>query len=362
MLDFTSSLYLGMAHPTAALRPWASLTTGRPAALGDPPGAVAAAEQLARLQGCEAAVLAPSTLHLFWDVCGMLDGKTTAIYLDAGLYPVARWGAERAAARGVAVRPFPHHDAAALQHMLADERRAPLVIADGFCPGCGRPAPLAGYLAAARTRGGRLLVDDTQALGVLGAAPRPAAPYGAGGGGSAAHLGLSGPGLLLISSLAKGFGAPIAALSGDGATVRAFIARSETWVHASPPSQAAIWAAWLALERNAAEGASLRARLWRLVRRLRRGLARAGMATEGGAFPVQTLGPLAGVTPRTLAPALERMGVRAVLRRGHGDDGPRLSLIITAAHTAKQIDRAVLLLRVAVAIGRRASGRERRFP
>lgn len=362
MLDFTSSLYLGMAHPSEALRPWASLTTGRPAALGEPPGAAEAARRLAGLQGGEAAVLATSTLHLFWDLFGMLDGAATAVYLDAGAYPVARWGAERAAGRGVGVRLFPHHDGAALAGMLAGERRAPLVVADGFCPGCGRPAPLAAYLAAARGRGGRLLVDDTQALGVLGAAPRPGAPYGGGGGGSAAHLGLDGKGLVLVSSLAKGFGAPVAALSGDAATVRAFVRRSETRVHASPPSQAAVGAAWLALERNAAEGEALRARLWRLVRRLRRRLARAGLGLEGGAFPVQTLAPVAGVEPRALARHLERLGVRAVLRRGHGESGPQLSLIVTAAHTANQIDRAALLLRAAVALGRRGAGRERRRP
>ncbi|HMQ30287.1 MAG TPA: aminotransferase class I/II-fold pyridoxal phosphate-dependent enzyme [Chloroflexaceae bacterium] len=361
MLDFTSSLYLGMAHPRDALRPWAGLTTGRPAALGEPPGAAATAARLARLQGREAAVLATSTLHLFWDLGGMLDGSTTTIYLDDGAYPVARWGAERAAARGVAVRPFPHHDAAALRRMLAGEPRAPLVIADGFCPSCGRSAPLGAYLEAARARDGRLLADDTQALGVLGAAPGPGAPYGAGGGGSAAHLGLAGPGLLLASSLAKGFGSPLAALSGAAAEVRMFVERSETRVHSSPPSQAAIAAAWLALERNAAEGEALRARLWRLVRRLRRRAARAGLELEGGAFPVQTLAPKPGVEPRALAVALGRLGVRAVLRRGHGG-GPRLSLIVTAAHTPSQIDRAVLLLRAAVALGRRRAGREGRRP
>ena len=33
MLDFTSALYLGMRHAHETLRPWAQLTTGRPAAL-----------------------------------------------------------------------------------------------------------------------------------------------------------------------------------------------------------------------------------------------------------------------------------------------------------------------------------------
>jgi 8-amino-7-oxononanoate synthase len=65
MLDFTSVLYLGIRHAHHTLRPWAQLTTGRPAALEPAPQAVAVAQDLARLLGCERAVLAPSTLHLY---------------------------------------------------------------------------------------------------------------------------------------------------------------------------------------------------------------------------------------------------------------------------------------------------------
>ena len=36
MLDFTSSLYLGMRHASRDLRPWDSLTRGMPAALVPP--------------------------------------------------------------------------------------------------------------------------------------------------------------------------------------------------------------------------------------------------------------------------------------------------------------------------------------
>jgi 8-amino-7-oxononanoate synthase len=350
VLDFTSSLYLGLAHPSSALRPWAALTTGRPAALGDPPGAAATAAQLAQLQGCEAAVLATSTLHLFWDLFGMLDGGSTAVYRDGGSYPVAGWGVERAAARGVPVRSFPHHDAAALARMLAGEPRAPLVVADGYCPGCGRPAPLDAYLRAARAHGGRLLIDDTQALGVLGAAPGAAAPYGTGGGGTAPLAGVGGPDLLLISSLAKAFGAPLAALSGGAPLVAGFLARSETRVYSSPPSLAALAAAAAALERNRNEGEALRRRLARRVQRLRerlKGLA----ALEGGLFPVQTLGSVEGADARALYKALLRLGLRGVLRRGH-DGKPRLSLIVTTRHTPGQIDRAALLTRAALAATR----------
>ena len=73
MLDFTSALYLGLRHPSASLPPWDALTIGRPAALAEPPDAEAVAAEIASLQGCEAATLLPSTLHLFWDLFRVLD-------------------------------------------------------------------------------------------------------------------------------------------------------------------------------------------------------------------------------------------------------------------------------------------------
>src|SRR5215471_10144570 len=114
-LDFTSALYLGLSHASASLRPWNQLMTGAPAALVEPPRADAVAQRLAALQGSERGLLVPSTLHLFWDLFGALAGDEVAIYTDVGVYPVVRWGVERAAARGVPVRGFAHHDPESLR-------------------------------------------------------------------------------------------------------------------------------------------------------------------------------------------------------------------------------------------------------
>ena len=178
MLDFSSSLYLGLRHASRSLAPWDRLTNGMPSALAEPPGAAAVAAALAALIGGERAVLVPSTLHLFWDLFGIRAGDAIAVYVNAAHYPIAWWGIERAAARGVAVRPFNHHDAGALRRLIDhDARRGirPLVVADGFCPRCGRPAPVSDYLDEARRLGGSLLIDDTQALGIFGHSPGPGA-------------------------------------------------------------------------------------------------------------------------------------------------------------------------------------------
>ena len=79
---------------------------GRPAALGSPPIMQRLASAIAELQGCERAVLLPSTLHLFFDLFEMFRREGARVYVDAGAYPIARWGAERAAGKGLVLHAF----------------------------------------------------------------------------------------------------------------------------------------------------------------------------------------------------------------------------------------------------------------
>ncbi|KQU74608.1 MULTISPECIES: aminotransferase class I/II-fold pyridoxal phosphate-dependent enzyme [unclassified Rhizobacter] len=346
MLDFTSVLYLGLRHPLGSGRPWAALSLGRPAALQSPPGAAALARELAALQGCEAATLLPSTLHLFWDLFGLLARPGTVICVEAGTYAIARWGIERAAARGAAVRGFAAADADGLERLAAAVAGAGqrlLIVCDGFRPGRERQSPIARYAATAARHGGCLVLDDTQALGVLGRA----------GGGSLRRHAIEGAPVVVGASLAKGFGVPLAVLSGSAAALRWFEARSQTRVHASPPSLAAIESARHALALNRRCGDTLRARLLQRVRQFRHQLAALRLRCSGGAFPVQSLAPLPGVDMPALHAALLQHQVRTVL---HADGVPaqaRLSFVITAAHTAACIERAVQALVQALAALRR---------
>lgn len=351
MADFTSALYLGLQHPSASLRPWERLSQGRPAALEEPPGAAEVAARLAELQGCEAALLLPSTLHLFLDLGELLAAGHQAVYRDSGSYPIAGWGAERAALRGIPLHHFAHQDADALRRVLARtsvSKRSPVVVTDGFCPVCGRSAPLADYLALVRHYGGLLVVDDTQALGVLGEAPDPAAPYGRGGGGSTRLAGLSGPDLLLGASLAKGFGVPVAVLSGGRALIRRFRAHSPSRLHCSPPSAAVIQAALHALAVNCEAGDALRLRLAQRVGQFRQGLGAIGLAADGGRFPVQVLRPSLGLDAPRLHRLLWRQGIRGVPLRGHGRGAARLGFLITARHRPEQIDACLAALAAAL--------------
>ena len=310
--DFTSALYLGLRHASDTLPGWDCLTLGRPAALMEPRLAGEVAAALARLQGAQAATLLPSTLHLFWDLLRHLARQSrSALLLDAGAYPILHWSAEGAAAVGAQVRRFAHHDAAALAPLAEQAVRAglrPVIVCDGFCPGCNRAAPLQAYARIAAACGGTLVLDDTQALGVLGREPSITCPYGHGGGGSLRWQGLSGAHVVIGASLAKGFGAPLAALSGPAALIAQFRHESPTRLHCSPPSIASLQGAEAALAANAQAGPRWRARLLRLVQRLRDTVVHAGLDAIGMLpFPVQSFVSRHAPGPAALVQLMRRL-------------------------------------------------------
>lgn len=352
MIDLTSSTYLGLRHDRAVVPPWGHLTTGVPAVLAAAPQAGPVAAGLAGLVGARAASLAPSTLHAFWDLFVAFGARP--VFVDAGTYPIARWGTERAQCAGAAVQTFRHHDPGALsQAMTAVAGPGPLVLTDGLCPGCGGVAPVGDYLDAVRRRGGTVVIDDTQALGVLGT-PARRHPYGTGGGGTARWAGLSDANLVIVASLAKGLGVPLAVVAGGRAAVGRYEARAETRVHCSPPSNAHLSAAIHALRCNATRGDELRRHLAGLVTRFRGLLQAQGIPVMAGLFPVQTVQSLPGVDLRAAHRRLGELGIRAVLHQPRCGPGLALSFIFTAAHRRAEAEQAARA--VGVALGQSGAG------
>jgi 8-amino-7-oxononanoate synthase len=348
MLDFTSALYLGFEHASWNLPGWPRLTLGKPGALEALPGTVQAQEKLAALTGCEQVLPGSSTLHLFCDLFAILATRNVAIWVDEAAYPIARWGSDRAAAAGVCVRTFPAHDGAALRKVLDGRRHGmPVIVTDGFCPIRGRPAPLGEYAESAERAGGLLIVDDTQALGVLGGQPSCLNPYGIGGGGSMRLWNLHHPGIVVVSSLAKAFGVPMAMIGGARPLMNEFRENSASLVHSSPPSAASIAAALHALEMNGHWGDSLRRRLATRIARFRRAVP--DLVATGSLFPVQPLKFPAHVDARALHATLAGQGVRSILHRDPGDGRPRISFVFSAHHGIEEIDQAARILLSAVA-------------
>jgi 8-amino-7-oxononanoate synthase len=332
VLAFDSALYLGMRHP-AAHGAWAALTTGQPAAYAEGAQADAVCRGYAALCGADACVLAPSTLHLFWDLFPLLaQGRPATVLVDRMAYPVARWCASRIGAPCIDIDTADLGGLAQCVRRLRAAGRLAIVLADGYAPGMAGPPPLACLAGCVANGAGWLVVDDTQALGLLGAH----------GGGSLCLHGLQGsPHVVVGASLAKAFGAPLAVLLGSGALVRRYRASASTRVHCSPPSNAALDAGRRALARNDAVGDTLRARLRRAVGAMRAEAGRLGLELHGGGFPVQLLVPPHGIPGTWLHQALAIHGVRCLVQRRAGQ--AVLVFLLTAEHDSGQARSAMRL-------------------
>jgi 8-amino-7-oxononanoate synthase len=347
IFDFTSSLYLGMRHPSGALKPFRQLTVGVPAAFRSPPEAQQLAGSLARLMGCSAGILGTSTLHIFWDLFCILCRRQSAVLIVGEIYPIALWGVERAAALGVPIDRVAAHDPGRVSRRAqawSSRGIRPIIVTDGIFFPEGGIAPLCSYSRAAAASGGLLVIDDTQGLGILGNHPTAISSYGRGGGGSFRFHGLSGPHLVGVCSLAKAFGVPVAVLAGSGPMVRAFASRSATRQHSSPPSMAVLAAGIRAISINRRCGEDLRARLLDNIRRFRHLLAGVGLRPAGGLMPVQTLS-FGSEEAGGVDAGLARAGIRALVTPEPGLSGGRIIFVITAKHQPTDLERAALALK-----------------
>ena len=344
MLDFTSSLYLGIDPSSQEIEPWQHFTTGKPAALYEPKEYRQVARQIANLQGLEDGAIAKSTLHLFWDLFGLLSKGNFVAFVDSSTYPIAQWGLVRFASTDNLVVKFRHHRADILQRGLRTklkQKQRPVVVTDGWCTHCGKLAPLRDYLDCVRTYRGLLVVDDTQALGIFGQTPHPTQPYGFSGGGSLKYLNIGGPDIILVSSLAKGLGVPIASITGSHRLIDKFKSFSVTREHCSPPSRADIHAAEYALSINEREGDRLRIKLFKLVQRFKRDLLEAGIETRGGLFPVQKILPPESINLDNLYLGLNTRGVKIIALKSYSTQKkPDIAFLINTTHTLNDINLA----------------------
>jgi 8-amino-7-oxononanoate synthase len=344
--DFTAARYLDLRHPSASLGRWSCLSRGVPAVLSSDADEQLLSARLSELMGTGGALVMPSTLHAAFDLFGVLGGTPNAVYVDEAAYPVLRWGTERAAVRGAPLVGWPHHDVAALRRRLAerDRRRRPIVVADALCGGCGELAPIAALAELVRAHDGLLVLDDSQGLGLVGDRfGEKERPYGRGGGGSLRYAAVCDAAIVVVASLAKGFGAPIAVIAGDRALVAKLERASQVRLHCSPPSTVAVRAAAQALYVNERRGDELRQKLARNLARLRQLLRGAGLEPLGGAFPVQDVS-----TDAENAMALHRrllqLGVRTVVRRPRCRGAVAVSFVVNAGHSdgeLEQVGRAV---------------------
>lgn len=334
-----SSLYLGLHHETNKLKPWDSLTSGAPARILEVKGTDLLSKRLAELQGCGKSLVSQSTLHLFWDLFGTFKENETEIYADQFAYTVSLWGMERAKSRGIRTHFFRHGDSNDLKRKIRttlSNNRIPVVVSDSYCPTCGMIFQIEDYLEYISYLGGKVIIDDTQGIGILGYK----------GGGILRHKGLSDKGVILISSLAKAFGVPIACISSNNEEIARFDKMSSTRVHCSSPSAASVNAALHALDVNARYGDQLRSKLKYLITFFRRGLNEKCLNTvQKTLFPLQSFVFKEEKTALKVFLSLQESGIQAVMHKYHGTrNSISISFIIRADMNTDEIEYLITKL------------------
>jgi 8-amino-7-oxononanoate synthase len=347
VLNFAATNYLGLSrHPwvrraaARAAHEWGiSLATPRMLAVDRLTEQLETA--IAQLVGQEQALVFPSTTHAALDVLPLLAGPGGALFLDAWAYPLSAAGAYAATRDGARVRRFPHDDWKTMSRLLASHGAARgVVVCDGVYPATGRPAALQAIEHAAREWDAWVYVDDAHGIGLLGANPDPTMPYGYGGAGTPAHLGIAPGRVIHVGSLSKALGVPVAFVAGPADPIGALRAAAPTYTHCSPPALPVLAAALAALQAHARDGDALRQRLASMTRRFQCGLSRIGLASEPRTcFPIQTLLCSSFPAAQAMARALRHDGIWAVLQAGPGERaGGALRLALTALHSPADID------------------------
>ncbi|MDO7866771.1 aminotransferase class I/II-fold pyridoxal phosphate-dependent enzyme [Nocardioides jiangxiensis] len=324
-VDLTSGHFLGLRPAAVAAGP---LTTGRPAVVGEPALHTHVAARLARTVGVADAVLARSSLHALIDALSTAPSGA-ALLVDEAIYPVGRWAADAAVGSGTCeggtVLTFRHQDVRDAARVARRAGRPVVVVTDGLCGSCLRPAPLADLAAVAARHGGHLVVDDSLAAGL-----------GPGGAGTAGWLAPAPERMLVAASLAKGYAAPVAAVLGPADLVTRLRRDGPTRTHSSPASACDVDALRQALADPTTPGR--RRRLGSHVQRVRSTFVRLGLAPLGVPFAVVcTEG--GRVDPLELQRRLASLGVRTLATRGRCTGRPTLTLCLRADLGPGELDR-----------------------
>jgi glycine C-acetyltransferase len=215
----------------------------------------------------------------------------------------------------------------------ASGARYRLIATDGVFSMDGHIADLAGIRELADRYGAMVLVDDSHAVGVLGAR----------GGGTPEHRGLAGKIEILTGTLGKALGGGAGGYVASSAEVVAWLrqrARPYLFSNTLAPSLAA--AALKAID-MAESGSGLRARLEANAARFRGGLAQAGFDLIPGEHPIIPVMIGDAARAKGMADRLLDEGVLAVafsypvVPQGKA----RIRAQMSATHDAMQLDRAV---------------------
>lgn len=345
MLHFNRAHYLDM-NPYPQQLTTQPVATGMPAVLYESVQERALAAQLAAMQGQTAAVLGVSTLHLFWDWFEWMRQTSVHVFMARDTYPFIQLLAKRAF-NAQRLQTFRNMAELAQQLVRITATSAVMVVADSWSLRRNQPFAVNACLQLLAGRRAWLVLDDTQTLGLLGQNPSPQSPFGSGGGGILPWTGAAPEQVVLIASLAKALGTPVAVLSGNTAIVEHFRQQSHTRTYCSPPSPWVVEHALHALTQHAHLGEWRRRLLLGNIRYFQAQVHGLGLRLEGGVFPVQKLVFPHGWQCVAVCRYLRQRQVETVVTRT--DCGAcALTVILRAGQRRDAIQHLVQLLRQAL--------------
>ena len=336
---FGSNNYLGLSFESevveagvAAMRRWGTGTTGSRVANGtlavhrDLEAALASAFDLPQARVFTTGHQA--NLSMVAGLCGIDDVALLDAESHASLFDAARLS-------GATTIVFRHNDPSDLAKKLA---RLPagatnrLVVVEGLYSTSGDVAPLGDIIDACRAHGAYLLVDEAHSFGV----------FGSKGLGAAEAQGVLADTDFIVGTFSKSLAGVGGFCVSRHEALRLLHFTARAYLFTASSSAATIGAARAALD-AVVRGGDLRARLWRHVDRLRRGLCRSGWTI--GATPSPIVAVHTGTESRTIAVwrALLDAGVyvNVVLPPGCPRGAGRLRVSCTAAHEEADVDAAV---------------------
>jgi glycine C-acetyltransferase len=290
--------------------------------------------RFAAFKGAEAAVLFQSGFATNVAVCQSLMSSEQDFLISDELNHASIIDGARLAKS--ARKVYPHKDMKALEAILdspeSRKARRRLVVTDGVFSMDGDLAPLPEIVELCERFDAVLMVDDAHASGVMGP----------GGRGTVHHFGLEGRVPIQIGTLSKAIGA----VGGYAASTRALrdylasTARPFLFSSSHPPSVVATCIA--ALDVLESEPQRMKA-LWNNARRFKAGLKKLGFDTGVSETPITPVMVGDGEKAKKFSQGLFSEGVFALaigfptVPKGK----ERLRTIVTAGHTAADLDKAL---------------------
>jgi 8-amino-7-oxononanoate synthase len=333
--NFASNDYLGLAaHPelidsvrTSILRFGFGSGASRLLAGGASPHRDLE-ERISGFKETEAAILFNSGYAANTGAIPALAAAGDTIFSDALNHASIIDGCRLSRAKTVIYR---HRDMNHLEDLLREERSGSrrLVVSDSVFSMDGDIAPLPEITALCERFGALLYIDDAHATGVLGC-----------GRGSLAEFDISPqPWIIQMGTFSKALGSSGGFVAGSGSVIEWIMNRARSFIFSTALPACAAAASLTAiglLERSP----ELLARLWSNRRKVAEGLRENGLAT-------QSLTPIIPVlmedsqAAAAIASRLRERGLYVPAIRPPTVETPRLRLVVSAAHTAEDIELAV---------------------